>query len=182
MLKKLRRISSRTLHENPWWSYRQDRYLRPDDTEGDYFYIKTPGSVAIMAELPNGKFLLLKQFRYLNQTESLEFIGGGMKPGHSPEDSAREEMLEEAGLTADELIPIGKFNPMNGATDELCFVFLARGLHQDTPKPEQTEEFERVELSMEELERLIGNGTLWDGMTLATLSLYRSYLLASKKL
>jgi hypothetical protein len=35
---------------------------------------------------------------------------------------------------------------------------------------------------MEELERLIGNGTLWDGMTLATLSLYRSYLLASKKL
>jgi len=173
VLKQLRRISSEELNSNPWWSYRRDRYLRPNDTEGDYFYIQTPGSVAIVPELANGKLLLLKQFRYLNQRECIEFPGGGGKPGMSVEDVARMELLEEAGMSATELISIGEFNPMNGATDELCQVFIARGLTEAEASPEPTEEFERIEVSLDELEGLVADGTVWDGMTLAVLSLYK---------
>jgi len=172
VLKRLRKIAGNELASNPWWSYRCDRYERPDGAPADYFFIHTPGSVAIVPEMEDGKILLLRQFRYLNQRESLEFPGGGRKVGYTAEAAAQEELLEEAGLIASELIPIGHFNPMNGATDELCEVFIARGIHRSSAQPEPSEEFEEVVVTREELERMIRSNEIWDGMTLAVYSLY----------
>jgi 8-oxo-dGTP pyrophosphatase MutT (NUDIX family) len=172
LLKPLPRLSTSTLHKNPWWEYRHDRYLHPDDSEGDFFYIHTPGAVFVIPELPDGRVLMLRQFRYLNQRESLEFVGGGLKAGLTHEEAAREELLEEGGYTAAELIPLGWFNPMNGASDEECHVFLARGLTPATSKPEISEEFEPLAVTFDELSGLIQSGEIWDGMTLAAYSLY----------
>jgi 8-oxo-dGTP pyrophosphatase MutT (NUDIX family) len=116
---------------------------------------------------------MLRQFRYLNQAESLEFVGGGLKAGRAKEDAARDELLEEAGLTASELISLGWFNPMNGLSDEQCYVFLATGLKQHSAKPEASEEFEPVRLSPIEIEDRIARGDIWDGMTLSAFSLFR---------
>ena len=116
---------------------------------------------------------MLRQFRYLNQRESLEFVGGGMKEGKTHEEMAREELLEEAGLIASQLIPLGWFNPMNGLSDEQCYVFLATGLQEATAIPEASEEFEPVRLTLAEVDILIARGEIWDGMTLAAYSLFR---------
>ena len=176
MLKQLRRLSSRELFVNPWWKYLHDRYVRPDNSEGDYFYIQTPGSVAVIPVFEDGRLLLLNQYRYLNQRECLEFPGGGMRTGSTPEGAARKELEEEAGIAAGRMISIGCFNPMNGATDELCYVFVAQDLEFGMASPEVSEEFEQQIASLEELEGLIGNGTIWDGMTLAAFSLYKCFL------
>jgi ADP-ribose pyrophosphatase len=173
MLKRLRRISTEILHKNPWWEYRRDEYLHPDDSPGEFFYAHTLGAVFVIPELEDGKMLMLKQFRYLSQRESLEFIGGGVKSGQSHEEAARAELLEEAGFLANELIPLGWFNPMNGATDEECYVFLARELTAADAHPEVSEAFEPVMVTRNELDNLIANGEIWDGMTLAAYALYR---------
>lgn len=173
MLKRLARLASETLHENPWWQYRRDRYTHPDGSEGEFFYAHTPGAVFVIPEFDDGRVLMLRQFRYLNQRESLEFVGGGMKKGLKPEAAAREELLEEAGLVAGELFPLGWFNPMNGLSDEECYVFLATGLYFNGARPEVSEEFEPVSLTLSELDQLIAAGEIWDGMTLAAYSLYR---------
>jgi ADP-ribose pyrophosphatase len=173
VLKRLARLASETLHENPWWQYRRDRYTHPDGSEGEFFYAHTPGAVFVIPEFDDGRVLMLRQFRYLNQRESLEFVGGGMKEGLTHEDAAREELLEEAGLVAEALIPLGWFNPMNGLSDEECYVFLAKGLHPNRSQPEVSEEFEPVSLTLSELDRQIAAGEIWDGMTLAVYSLYR---------
>ena len=172
MLKKLLRISTEILHKNPWWEYRRDKYLHPDNSEGEFYYAHTRGAVFVIPELGDGRLLMLRQFRYLNQRESLEFVGGGVKEGLSPEDSARDELLEEAGYRANELIPIGWFNPMNGASDEECYVYLARGLTPVQAKPEVSEEFEPVLITLTELMGCISAGEIWDGMTLAAYALY----------
>lgn len=99
-----------------------------------------------------------------------------MKEGLTHEQAAREELSEEAGYEAHELIPIGWFNPMNGASDEECYVFVARGLTAGTAHPEPSEEFEPVALTIAELEQRIAVGELWDGMTLAAYALYRTIL------
>jgi ADP-ribose pyrophosphatase len=173
MLKPLRRLTQEILHKNPWWEYRHDRYQHPDESEGEFFYIHTPGAVFVIPELPDGRVLMLRQFRYLNQRESLEFVGGGMKPGLTHEEAAREELLEEAGYEAKELISLGWFNPMNGASDEECHVFLGRGLSPAAARPEVSEEFEPISVTFDELNGLIEKGEIWDGMTLAAYSLYR---------
>jgi len=172
MLKRLRRISTEILHKNPWWEYRRDEYLHPDDSKGEFFYAHTLGAAFVIPEFADGKLLMLRQFRYLNQKESLEFVGGGVKAGQRHEEAARAELLEEAGFQADELIPIGWFNPMNGASDEECYVFIARGLTASVARPEVSEEFEPVILNLAELDNLVASGEIWDGMTLAAYGLY----------
>lgn len=173
MLQHLPRLSTEIIHKNPWWEYRRDAYLHPDGSHGEFYYAHTKGAVFVIPELSDGQLLMLRQFRYLNQRESLEFVGGGRKEGVSQEISAREELREESGFEAEELIPIGWFNPMNGASDEECYVFIARGLRAGTARPEPSEEFESIMLTLEELDRRIANGEIWDGMTLAAYALYR---------
>lgn len=173
MLKKLPRLTTEVKHANPWWEYRHDRYLRPDDSEGEYFYVHTHGSVIVIPVLESGSLFLTRQFRYLNQRESLEFIGGGVKEGYEPEAAAREELLEEGGFTCQELLPIGSFNPFNGASDEICQVYVAKGLKKVGAKPEASEEFEEVELTEHEVEASMRSGELWDGMSIAAFMLYK---------
>ena len=172
MLKALRQISSAILAKNPWWEYRKDSYDKPDGSEGEYHYVHTPGSVMVIPVTGGGSIIAVRQYRYLNQREGLEFIGGGIKQGKGPEEAAREELLEEAGIVAGELTKIGEFNPMNGVTDEICNIFVARSLKKTTAHPDSSEEFEVVELVYEKFCELIGSGSLWDGMTLAAFALF----------
>jgi ADP-ribose pyrophosphatase len=175
MLKRLRRLSTELLHKNPWWEYRRDDYLHPDDSRGEFYYVHTLGSVFVIPVLDDGRLILLRQFRYLNQIESLEFVGGGMKPNRDAEAMAREELREEAGYEAGSLTPIGWFNPMNGASDEQCYVFIARQLTASGPQPESSEEFEAARVTSAELDGLIKRGEIWDGMTLAAYALYKQH-------
>jgi ADP-ribose pyrophosphatase len=167
-LPRWRRLSSELRAHNPWWSYRLDRFALPTGREGEYHFVHTEGSAMVVPVADDGRLLLVNQYRYLLDRESLEFPGGGVKPGQSPEEAARAELAEEAGVTAHELLHLGRFNPCNGVTDELCDLFLARGL---TPslhgRPDETEELELASLSPGELERRIAAGQIWDGMTLA---------------
>jgi ADP-ribose pyrophosphatase len=175
MLKRLRQLSTEILHKNPWWEYRRDEYLHPDDSRGEFYYVHTLGAVFVIPEFGDGRLLMLRQFRYLNQRESIEFIGGGVKAGQSHEEAAQAELLEEAGFLAKELIPIGWFNAMNGASDEECYVFIARELTAMNAHPEASEEFEPLMVTRDELEALIANGEIWDGMTLAAYALYKNH-------
>jgi ADP-ribose pyrophosphatase len=172
MLQSLRQLNSEIVDSNPWWDYRKDIYMRPDASEGEYYYIHTPGAVMIFPITDEGMIVMVKQFRYLNQKESLEIIGGGMKKGKTAEESAHEELIEEAGIIPGELIKIGAFNPMNGATDEICNIFVARALKRTAMKPEISEEFEVLELEYDQMCELIKEGSIWDGMTLAAFALF----------
>ncbi|MEI8135534.1 MAG: NUDIX hydrolase [bacterium] len=173
MLKTLLQLRTELLHQNPWWEYRRDAYSLPDESEGEYFYIHTHGSAMIIPITDEGKIVIIRQFRYLAQRVSTEFIGGGVKPGKSYEESAYEELSEEAGLIAGEMTHIGGFNPMNGATDEICNIYVARSLKRTTMRPERSEEFEVIELDYTTLCHSIADGTIWDGMTLAAFALFR---------
>jgi ADP-ribose pyrophosphatase len=163
-----------TLHRNPWWLYKRDRVVLPSGEEGEYHYVQTPGSVMVIPVGTDGRFLLVRQYRYLNRRESIEFPAGGIKDGQSAEDAARAELREEAGAAAGVLEEIGYFNPFNGVTDELCHVFVASELVAVAAQPDVTEEFELLRLDRAELLAAAAAGTLWDGMTLAALSLYEA--------
>ena len=175
MLKRLERLATELLAKNPWWEYRHDRYTQPNGEVGEYYYVHTPGSVMVIPVTAEGKLVLVKQYRYLNGNESIEFVGGGVKEGLAPETAAADELREETGYEAETLTNIGFFNPMNGVTDELCTVFIAHGLKQFTATPDTTEEFEMFELTFDECREAIRTGSIWDGMTLAAFSLFERH-------
>ncbi len=172
--KKLRQVFEL---KNPWWTYRKDELLLPTGKQGEYHLVHTNGSSMIIPFLDDGKMVLVNQFRYLAGRESVEFPCGAVKEGSSYEQTAAEELAEETGFQARDLKWIAEFNPYNGVTDETCRVFAARNLYPVEATPDETEELEHVHISVEEFERMVHSGEIWDGMTLAAWALAKGKIL-----
>ncbi len=168
MLKKLEKISSETIYSNPYWDYVYDKYIMPGGDTGEYHYVKSRGATMIIPVAKDGRFVMARQYRYLNARESLEFPGGGIRKGVLPGDNARCELEEETGLISGNMELIGQFNPYNGVTNEICYVYLAQKLQKGKPLPDSSEEFELVELNYNDIIYKIRQGEIWDGMTLAS--------------
>ncbi len=143
---------------------------------GEYNYVHTNGSSMVVPVLSDGRIVFVKQYRYLNNRESLELPCGGVKDGHTYEETAKHELEEESGFAAQDLLRVGEFNPYNGITDELCRVFIARELTGIPPKPDETEEFEIMFLTPEEVDACITDGTIWDGMTIASWNIAKPHI------
>ncbi len=176
MLKRWITRSSEILYRNPWWTYKKDAFEIPGGVTGEYHYVHTHGASMVVPVLDTGDVVLVRQYRYLCDRESLEFPAGGVKEGHTYEQTARQELAEETGYVARILTQVGAFNPYNGVTTEICGVFLAGGLAEGNPCPDPMEEFERIICAPARLDDLIAGGVIWDGMTLAAWMLVRPHL------
>ncbi len=173
MLKQWKKISSSVVFKNPWWTYKQDSFKIPDGIEGEYHYVHTNGASMIVPVSGDGKILLVNQFRYLCAKESIEFPCGGVKDGSTYEATAASELEEETGCRSDTIDYAAEFNPYNGVTDEICKVYIARNLSQVTAVPDSTEEFEILHRSIDEVDTMIKENVIWDGMTIAAWALVR---------
>jgi ADP-ribose pyrophosphatase len=179
MLKRWKKLSTKVIYRNPWWTYKLDAFEIPDRFSGEYHYIHTNGSSMVIPLKDKGKMILVNQFRYLCDRESLEFPCGSVKDGKSYLETAHMELEEETGYQANIMEFIGEFNPYNGVTSEICKVFLAHQLHPTMTHPDETEEFEWVVYTPEEMDVMIGEKRIWDGMTLAAWMLGRYHILKS---
>ncbi|MFC2131343.1 NUDIX domain-containing protein [Bacteroidota bacterium] len=166
-MKKYETISSDLKFRNPYWEYKVDRYVLPGGNIGEYHYVNSRGAGIIIPRLSDNTFVMVRQYRYLNNKVSIEFPGGGVPEGLSAIENAKKELIEEAGLEAGHIKAIGEYNPYNGVTNEICTVFLAEDLQKTEANPDETEEFEILTLSGKEINNKIINKEIWDGMSIA---------------
>ena len=176
MLKRWKRLETILMKENNWWTYKRDTFQIPNGITGEYHYVHTNGSSMIIPILDDGGILLVNQYRYLCDRESLEFPCGSVKSGHDYEKTARLELEEETGFTSRSVKSVAEFNPYNGITDEICRVYIARALIPERAKPDATEEFEILKHTPGEIDHLIETNEIWDGMTLAAWTLARRHV------
>ena len=175
-IKHWKKVSSEVKFKNPWWTYIIDKYRVDENREGEYHFCHTEGSSFVIPIMDDGKILMVNQYRYLNDRESIEFPGGGVKPGETEEQTAHKELVEETGNDG-ELEKVGYFNPYSGITNELCHVYIARNLKPSKEfSKDEHEEFEIVPVSIEELEEKISTNEIFNGMTLASWALARKLL------
>jgi 8-oxo-dGTP pyrophosphatase MutT (NUDIX family) len=172
LLNELKTISKECRYNNPWWDYWVDVYNFPNGNSGEYHYVHSKGATMVVPVLDDGKIIMTKQYRYLNQRVSIEFPGGGKKIDLSFEENAKQELAEESGFEAGKIEYIGEYNPYNGVTDEVTKIYLASNLIKSSAKPDESEEFEILFLSEQEINEKIKCGEIWDGMSLAAWSLY----------
>jgi ADP-ribose pyrophosphatase len=175
-MKPYKQISTAVVLKNPWWRYCLDQIELPSGKPGEYHYVLTNGSSMIVPVDTDGKLLLVRQYRYTGNRDSIEFPCGGLKDGISHEETAKHELVEETGFVAGKIDPVGGFNPCNGLIDEMCRVYIARDLRYVGARPDETESFELVRLTIEELDRSVRDGTVWDGMTLAAWAIAKPVL------
>ncbi len=173
-LKPRKKLSEETLFKNNWWAYKRDMYELPNGKVGEYNYVHIGGSAMVVPIMKDGRVLLVNQYRYLNNRESLEFPCGSVKEGSTHDKTAWHELAEETGYSSSRMFLAGEFNPYNGVTNEICKVYIARELQHVGGTPDETEEFELVPLTAAEIDEKIRNGEIWDGMSLAAWMIVKS--------
>ncbi|MEK9136787.1 MAG: NUDIX hydrolase [Bacteroidota bacterium] len=173
-VKTWKKISEAVVFRNPWWTYKRDEFELPSGKTGEYHYVHTNGSSMVIPVSSDGKVLTVKQYRYLCEKESIEFPCGSVKDGSSYDETAWHELAEETGYSAKRLFLAGEFNPYNGVTAEMCRVYIARELEQVGDTPDETEEFELLFFDAEEIDRMIRDGVIWDGMSIAAWYIVKS--------
>jgi len=176
-----KKISSDIIHQNPWWSYKHERYQGSDGKERDYYYGETEGSgcAMIIPLLPDGRLLLARQYRYLRDRFSIEFPCGGLHTDEPAETAARREFLEETGYTVSSLRLVGSFEGLNGLFRDTLYLFIGDGLEKiKQPSVDPVEEIELLERRPDEFDDMIRRGEIWDGQTLAAWTLARHNIMA----
>ena len=127
------------------------------------------GSVAILAFPEPGRVLLVKNWRYPVGREMLELPAGTLQEGEEPRACAERELAEETGYRAGRLERLLVIHPSPGVLSERLEIFLAGDLTPGLPRREAGEEIENVLLEVDKAIRMICEGRLSDGKTVAGL-------------
>jgi ADP-ribose pyrophosphatase len=130
----------------------------------------TPDAVAIVALDAEERIVLVRQLRVATGGKLLELPAGIIDEGEEPLETARRELREETGLRGGSWRELASFWTSPGFVNERVTVFLADGLEEGEPEPDDGEELEVVRWTLAEVEeRLL---ELEDATTLIGLLLY----------
>lgn len=164
-------LSSREIYLNPWIRVREDQVLKPNGTPGIYGVVEYRNrAVGVVPIDDEGYTWLVGQYRYTHNRYEWEIPEGGCPEGESLEDCARRELLEETGLVPSHLEPLLlDIQLSNSIGDETAHLFIARGLTQETPQPEDTEQIAIRRLPLSEAIQMATSGQIRDSMSVIAL-------------
>jgi ADP-ribose pyrophosphatase len=132
--------------------------------------LKHPGAACVLPIDDEGKVTLIRQFRHCADGWLWEAPAGTLNPGETPEQCARREVVEEAGLAAGRLDHKGYVFTAPGFTDEKIHLYVATGCTKAPVHRDQDEVITDVEaFSWSELDAMLSRGELCDAKTLAVL-------------
>ncbi len=126
-----------------------------------------PGGAVIVPIKDDGKIILVKQFRYPLQKTLIELPAGKLDKGEDPLKCAARELEEETGYKAKEIEKLGQIYTAPGYCTEILHIYSAKGLASGNHHREEGEQgMEILELSLDEIEKMIANGEITDAKTI----------------
>ena len=152
-----------------------EKHRMPDGRQADFEIIRHPGGAAVLPVLPDGRLLLIRQFRPALGEMIYEIPAGRLETGESASSCAARELIEEVGYAAGQLLSMGGFYSTVGFCDEYVHLFLGRDLVAKTRALEPDEVIDLCPMSLAEALKKIRNGVILDSK--AQLALLRYQLL-----
>ena len=160
------RVASQELLRGHFLHAMRDTVRLPDGKEASREYVIHPGAVMVVAELPDGRLVLERQFRYPVQSVMVEFPAGKLDPGEDSLACAQRELLEETGYTARQWARAGVLHPVISYSTEFIDIWFARELTAGERKLDAGEFLDVFSASADELLQWCRDGRITDAKTL----------------
>lgn len=125
------------------------------------------GGSCIAAMREDGKFLLVRQYRFAVQHELLEFPAGKIESHEQAKICAMRELEEECGYQAKTVLDMGYIYPTCGYSSERIYLYFAKDLVETKQHLDDGENLAVVYLTLDEIITLIEAGKIHDGKTVA---------------
>ena len=160
-------LSTHEKYANPWIRVREDQVINPSGGRGIYGVVEFKNrAVGVIPVDDQGHTWLVGQYRYCHHTYEWEIPEGGCPEHESLLDCAKRELLEETGIIAQDFeLILEDIQLSNSTTDEVAYIYVARGLRFTEAQPEATEKLAIKRVLLEEAIDMARNGTIRDGMS-----------------
>ncbi|MCU0540718.1 MAG: NUDIX hydrolase [Oscillatoriaceae cyanobacterium Prado104] len=151
----------------------------PNSAVGDWECIRHPGGALAVPVTPEGKLVLVRQYRFAAKGRILEFPAGTIEINEDPAKTIEREIEEETGYRAGKWQKLGEFFLAPGYSDEIIYAFLAQDLVklEKPPAQDDDEDMETVLFTPEELEKAILAGDPIDAKSISSFFLARPFLM-----
>jgi ADP-ribose pyrophosphatase len=170
-------LSSQTIYSGKVVQLKLDRVAEPGGVLATREVVCHPGSVVVLPHLPDGRVVMVRQYRYPTRQWLWELVAGGMEPEESPREGACRELLEETGYRARTFKLLFDFYPSPGFLSERMFLVEARGLTLAKAQPEIDERIQVGRFTRAQLLKMLRRKQIRDAKTLVAIF----WLLSSDK-
>lgn len=165
-----RKLGSRKVFDNPWFSVFEERVIGPGGNEHDYGVVRFKNvAVAIVPLDEQRNTWLVGQERYTLGSYSWELPMGGAPEGEEPLAAARRELREETGLAARRWTEIMRLHTSNSVTDEQGIVFVAEELEEGEADFDDDEDLVIRKVPLAEALAMVDRGEITDAISVAAI-------------
>ncbi len=165
---KEEKVKSEFLYDGRIIKLYNDEIRLPDGKTAYREYVRHPGGVCVVPLTDENEVMLVKQYRYVYGEEIIEIPAGKRDAGDEDTlDGAKRELKEELGIEAESFYFLGEMYPTPGYTDEVLYMYAAKGLSFGETSPDEDEFVEPVKLPLDTLVDMIMAGEIKDAKTIA---------------
>ena len=176
MIESFRQLSREVVDTNCIFQYCKDQVELPDGKVEEYVACIHKGASAVIPVLPDGRILMVHQYRYPLGRETIEIPAGGRDSTEEPfETAARRELEEETGYTTDsKLEHLITIATAIAYCDEIIEVYVARDLRKTSQHLDPDEFIDVEAFEIKDLMDMIYTGKIQDSKTIASVMSYFS--------
>lgn len=166
----------RRIYTSPWVSVALTTVEPPGVAPFEHHVLRAPGPAAgciiTRGDADRQEVLLLYRHRFITDTWGWEVPAGLVDPGEEPIEAAAREAVEETGWQpTGPLMPVARFHPSNGISDQTFHIFTCVGA-EHLGEPSDPTEASSVEwLPTERVLTMLRNGDVTDGLSLSGLAM-----------
>jgi ADP-ribose pyrophosphatase len=169
-------LKSKMVFQGKVFGVRRDEVVEPGGLRATREVIAHPGSVVVLPVFEDGKILMIRQYRYATRQYLWELVAGRIDAGESVKAAAARELKEETGYTAKRMTEFLDVFPTPGFLEERMHILLAEGLKAGEAEPEADEKIISHAYRVDELKRMMKQGKLRDGKSIAGILYYLTFL------
>jgi len=169
-------LKSEIIYEGKAFGVRRDELIEPTGVHTIREVVTHPGSVVILPVLPDGRIVMVRQYRHATKQYLWELVAGRMERGENPKKGAQRELLEETGYRAKRFSVFLDVFPTPGFLEERMYLLLARDLTPGAAEPEEDEQIVVAAYTRRQLEQMMRARKLRDAKSIAGLLFYFSFL------